>query len=179
MTKTKKVILLVLVLQLLVVALWFFLPGSGDSTVPGQTPTATKVSERLKNGDRTDVDPELPENGSIGETAEGGETQMDSADLPLERIGELLPEWIRGHGKRFQDRREINGHTALRSRARYEWENGERLEYDSVDQCCSIQLLVENRYLIEIQINNMPKEAFQEVLDRDVSFEEIFNRMGN
>lgn len=47
-------------------------------------------------------------------------------------------------------------------------------EYDFTDQAGSLQLLIGDRYLVEIQIQNLPEEAFQEILDRDIAIDELF-----
>ena len=49
-------------------------------------------------------------------------------------------------------------------------------EYDHNDQAGSLQLLIEDRYLIEIQLESLPQETFQRILDRDLPFERIFRR---
>lgn len=116
----------------------------------------------------------------------------------------------------------MNGLSIQRSRARYEWEDGKRLEieisdlgasadpgiaqnlgfhlsmeneesdsgytmtqtdeayllneeYDHNDQAGSLQLFIENRYLLEIQIEGLPHEAFQEILNEDISFDQLFS----
>ncbi|MGJ8654018.1 MAG: hypothetical protein ACSHX8_12155 [Opitutaceae bacterium] len=50
-------------------------------------------------------------------------------------------------------------------------------DYDLEDQTGSLQLLVEGRYLIEIQVEQLPEAAFQEVLDIDIPFEAIFKQL--
>ena len=52
-------------------------------------------------------------------------------------------------------------------------------EYDFDDQSGSLQVLVESRYLIEIQIQQLPDSAFQEVLDSEIPFEAIFQKLDN
>jgi len=49
-------------------------------------------------------------------------------------------------------------------------------EYDHNDQAGSLQLLIEDRYLIEIQIESLPQETFQRILDRDLPFDRIFGK---
>ena len=220
MAFSKKVTLLVTALALVAgVVFWFSRQESPDFEVDADSP----VWSGMKASDRPDIRGEVDEER---ETSDDGADVLepDADDPALETLGELLPAWLHANGDKFHDEREIDGHTVLRSRGRYEWENGEQLEieitdagdkadeslvkslgfnteledtetetgftatqqepgyhinqeYDSVDQSGSIQLLVENRYLVEIHITNMPEEAFQEVIDRDVSFDKIFERV--
>ena len=51
-------------------------------------------------------------------------------------------------------------------------------EYDHNDQAGSLQLFIEKRYLLEIQIGGLPHEAFQEVLDENVPFDQLFSGQG-
>lgn len=50
-------------------------------------------------------------------------------------------------------------------------------EYDFNDQSGSLQVLVARRYLIEIQIAQMPEETFQKILDEQIPFDEIYRRL--
>lgn len=224
MTKSYKRAWILALLPVLGVGLWLgFTKGERSGTAEESLSTgAFKASDR--NADQAEGD-----DGSSLTDTEAGEVVSASgveeeSDQSLQHLGEILPEWIRANGERFQDRREIEGHTVVRSRARHQWENGERLEieitdagasadeslvrnlgfdtnmentetesgftmsqkeegfrinreYDFADQRGSIQILVEERYLVEIHIDKMPEEAFQEILDRDIPFDEILKRM--
>ena len=158
---------------------------------------------------------------SEGTSPPASEIGSEAASERLDRTQDLLPQWLLDKGELFRDERDIEGHLVLRTRARFEWENGELLEieitdigenadptirkalgfnpdlqesetesgytltqtedsyvlnedYDHNDQAGSLQLLVEDRYLIEIQIENLPHESFQHVLDKEVSFDDFF-----
>ena len=141
-----------------------------------------------------------------------------------ESLKDLLPTWLAEEGSLLHDRRGIMGHSVLRSRGRYEWDQrslleieitnvgvdaddelfkalgfdleltnveeeggykyfqdeGEyfvNVEYDYEDQSGSLQMIVSERYLVEIQIEQMDEQAFQEILDEQIPFDEIFRRL--
>ena len=167
-----------------------------------------------------------PENGS-DERAGRKIGKENRADLsPEEKLNGLLPKWIREKGELYQEPHDLNGQSIPRSRARYEWKDGKRLEieisdlgasadpeiakglgfnfdltneesetgytmtqadevyllneeYDQNDQAGSLQLFIEKRFLLEIQIEGLPHEAFQEILNEDVLFEKLYGGEGN
>lgn len=139
-------------------------------------------------------------------------------------ISKALPAWMIEDGMNYKDSREIFGHTVLRSRSRYQWEDGGLMEveitdigvgaddsvvqalgfdlsvdeestetgyklvqdedgvlinneYDSIDQGGSLQILIGDRYLIEIQIEQLPEAAFQEILDEHIVFDELYKTL--
>lgn len=139
-------------------------------------------------------------------------------------ISKVLPAWMIEDGMNFKDSREIFGHTVLRSRSRYQWDDGGLMEveitdigvgaddsvvqalgfdlsvdeessetgykfvqdedgalinneYDSMDQGGCLQILLGDRYLIEIQMENFPEEAFQEMLDEYILFDELYKAL--
>lgn len=139
----------------------------------------------------------------------------------LKDLSGILPTWMDEKGMRFEDSREIFGHTVLRSRARHQWEGGKQMEieisdigvgadesvikalgfnlemgevndesglkivnddgeiltnyeYDYADQAGSLQVLYGERYIIEIQTQGLPEEVFQEILDQDISFDDLY-----
>ena len=47
-------------------------------------------------------------------------------------------------------------------------------EYNYADQAGSLQVILGDRYLIEIQLQGLPEEAFQEILDQDIAFDELY-----
>ncbi|MGJ8672763.1 hypothetical protein [Rubritalea sp.] len=50
-------------------------------------------------------------------------------------------------------------------------------EYDENDQSGTLQMLIDDRFLIEIQIQQFPESVFQEIIDTDIPFEEIFKQL--
>ncbi|CAA6677554.1 MULTISPECIES: hypothetical protein [unclassified Lentimonas] len=151
-------------------------------------------------------------------------TEAESVSAATEGLNDLLPAWLSEEGSLLHDRREIQGQTVLRSRGRYQWEDGSSLEieitdvgleaneslikalgfdleladvdepdgykstqdeegmlvnqeYDYADKSGSLQILMSDRYLVEIQIEQMEEEAFQEILDTQIPFDELFKRV--
>lgn len=47
-------------------------------------------------------------------------------------------------------------------------------EYHYLDQAGSLQVLFGSRYLIEIQLQGLPEKSFQEILDQDIAFGELY-----
>lgn len=52
-------------------------------------------------------------------------------------------------------------------------------EYDYNDLSGSLQMLIDDRFFIEIQVQQLSEESFQEILDRDIPFDKIFKRLEN
>lgn len=175
------------------------------------TPTTTKSSGTKSNHSAS------PARSSLTKSAQ----DFDKPSEQLLKLQDLLPQWLRDKGELFEDQREIHGQTIFRTRARYEWENGELLEieitdiglnadpkiiqslglnlefsssesesgytltqsaehyllneeYDHNDQAGSLQLLIQDRFLLELHIEGLPQETFQKTLDQDIPFEKIF-----
>ena len=47
-------------------------------------------------------------------------------------------------------------------------------EYNFADQAGSLQVLFGSRYFIEIQLEGLPEASFQEILDQDIAFDELY-----
>ena len=47
-------------------------------------------------------------------------------------------------------------------------------EYHYADQAGSLQVLFGSRYFIEIQLQGLPENSFQEILDQDIAFDELY-----
>lgn len=224
MRKTYQRIGLIIALSVGGMFLWRYIKLQNEALVP-EPPVYTKTAEvdqTNQMADQTEEVEPLPlelvnepamDQGAIAET-----------NPSLELLSSFLPDWLRKSGSLYQDRREINGRLVLRSRGRYSWGDGGRLEieitdvgeqadeavikslgfdlnledqetetgfssvqdvegylvnheYDQEDQCGSLQILVEGRFLIEIQLEQFPREAFQDVLDQDIPFDAIFDQL--
>ncbi|WP_411826911.1 hypothetical protein [Luteolibacter sp. AS25] len=116
-------------------------------------------------------------NGQTVLRARGRYEWDDSGRMELEisDIGEMADEQLvksLGFNHDLEETHTESGFTTTYDEPGYRMNQ----EYDSVEESGSIQLLVKNRYLVEIHIDNMPVEAFQDILDQDVPFEEIFSR---
>lgn len=163
----------------------------------------------------------VPKGSSESNEAQDKAPQLKDAHAEISKV---LPAWMIEDGMNFKDSREIFGHTVLRSRSRYQWDDGGLMEveitdigvgaddsvvqalgfdlsveeessetgykfvqdeegvlinneYDSTDQAGCLQILIGDRYLIEIQVENLPEEAFQEILDEHIELDELYKAL--
>lgn len=205
-----------------VVSLLWFAVWRTDSDPPQVEPHSVDFEQSGTSISEVNVLEKRPE---VFEASETDLLEIPEPDTP-ENLNPLLPAWMVSDGDLFHDSREIDGQTVLRSRGRYQWENGSSLEieitdvgieaddtlikalgfdleledleepagfkwtqdedgmlvnqeYDYADQCGSLQILMSDRYLVEIQIEQMEPEAFQEILDTHIPFDELFKRLAS
>lgn len=220
------ILLVLLVLLLPILIKWFLLkevrPHKDIAQILEAPEHSTENIDKAKLHERSNL-PEDPQEQVNALTPSGTSKSKQHESNPSE-LSQWLPDWLREGGSHLQDRREINGHTVLRSRGRIEWDTGEYLEieitdagtaadkdlfkslgvdlllenterengftmtqdedgylvnheYDLEDQSGNMQVIIEGRYLIEIQVEQLSEEAFQEVLDIDIPFEAIFKQL--
>lgn len=50
-------------------------------------------------------------------------------------------------------------------------------EYDHADQAGNLQVLLGGRYLVEIQVEGLSEDSFQEILDRDIDFDALYKNI--
>jgi hypothetical protein len=231
MRVTHKSLFVVAVFVVTISALWFVRSQSdtNGSKVESNLIDPYKSGSWVSDVDLLEQRPEL---------LEVSETELETIDLGSspeliddeivnstpENLNDLLPTWIVEGGEVFQDNREIEGQTVLRSRGRYQWENGSSLgieitdvgleanealikalgfdldladveeeggfkltqdeedmlmnqEYDYANKSGSLQILMSDRYLVEIKIEQMEEAVFQEILDTHIPFDELFQRV--
>jgi hypothetical protein len=197
--------------------------GTVSDDVSSEQPFLKELDGQSNAFEAVDVQVVQGGNDAPGVDEEGGPTEAETA-AALEALTGLLPSWMIEQGNLLQDRRDISGHTVLRSRSRYAWENGSSMEieitdmgdavdenvvkalgfnpmqsttntvdgfslaydeddvltnheYDYNDHAGSLQLLIKGRYLIEIQLQTLPLESFQLILDQQLSYDELLQRL--
>lgn len=219
----KKPLLLVLLATLILGGLFTIRMMNGDSEEEQELKAKLAGENQAKSSSRDQApsarsqSPEKPP-----ETKETKEQKL-LLTKALKSLSKTLPDWMNQKGMRFEDRREVLGHTVLRSRARHQWEDGRQMEievsdmgvgadesitsalgfnmdmeeasdesgvtqvdsyddgdvlmnyeYDYADQAGSLQVLYGKRYMIEIQVQGLPEDSFQDILDKEVDFDKLY-----